>query len=430
MLEKKLINKNFSVSIIGLGYVGLPLAVRFIKKNIKVYGIDNDYLKIKKLRLGKSYISSLKNSDLNFFKRNKNFVTTDYSNIKKSDVIIICLPTPLKNNKFPNMDYLFNCTKKLKKEIKGDKLIILESTVYPGASEDIIQKLGLKNKIGNGIHFCYSPERENPGDKNFSYKITPKVLGGYSLECAKLGKYVYSPIVKKIHVTKTLRIAEMSKLLENIYRATNIALVNEMKIISDKFNTDIHEVIEAASTKNFGFVSFEPGPGYGGHCIPIDPIYLSWASKKKGYETKFIKTSTKVNNLMPKWILKKIKTFFKKKKIFLNKVLILGISYKKNVNDDRESPSYVLINLLKKEKIFFDYFDPYFKELKKGRNNQTSKRRIILNDQNISKYDCSIIMTDHDKFDYKKILKNSNFLFDTRGVFKKMKISSNKIIYC
>ena len=348
-------------------------------------------------------------------------MSTEYYNIKKSEVIIICLPTPLKNNKFPNMDYIYNCLSNLKKEIQGvaEKLIILESTVYPGASEEIIEKLGIKNEIGNKLYFCYSPERENPGDKNFSYKITPKVLGGYSHKCAQLGKYVYNPIVKKIHVTKTLKIAEMSKLLENIYRATNIALVNEMKIISDRFNTDIHEVIEAASTKNFGFVKFND-----------TPIYLSWASKKKGYETKFIKTSTKVNNLMPKWILNKIKKFFKEKKIILNKVLILGISYKKNVNDDRESPSYVLINLLKKEKIFFDYFDPYFDELKKGRNNQTTKKSIILKSKNISKYDCSILMTDHDKFDYKKILKNSKLIFDTRGVFKKMKINSNKVINC
>ena len=278
-----------------MGYVGLPLAVRFIKKNIRVYGIDKDNSKINKLRLGKSYISSIKNSDLNYFNKNKSFVSTEYYNIKKSEVIIICLPTPLKNNKFPNMDYIYNCLSNLKKEIQGvaEKLIILESTVYPGASEEIIEKLGIKNEIGNKLYFCYSPERENPGDKNFSYKITPKVLGGYSHKCAQLGKYVYNPIVKKIHVTKTLKIAEMSKLLENIYRATNIALVNEMKIISDRFNTDIHEVIEAASTKNFGFVKFDPGPGYGGHCIPIDPIYLSWASKKKGMKQNLLKHQQK-----------------------------------------------------------------------------------------------------------------------------------------
>ena len=430
MLEKKIINKNFSVAIIGLGYVGLPLAVRYLKKKIKVYGIDNDIVKIKKLRLGKSYINSLKNSDLNFFKKNKSFVSNTYDNIEKSDVIIICLPTPLKNNNYPNMDYLFSCARNLKNILKGEKLIILESTVYPGASENFIKKIELKDKIGKKIYFSYSPERENPGDKKFSYNITPKVLAGYSKKCANLAKNVYRPIVKKIHIAKTLKIAEMSKLLENIYRAINIALVNEMKIISDKLNIDIHEVIKAASTKNFGFVKFEPGPGYGGHCIPIDPIYLSWAAKKKGYEAKFIKTSLKVNNLMPRWIFNKIKNHFNKEKIRLKKILILGISYKKNVNDDRESPSYILIDILKKNKISFDYYDPYFFKLKKGRNNQSEKKRIKLSKNNISKYDCSILMTDHDKINYKKILNFSKLIFDCRGVYKKMNVSSKKIINC
>lgn len=430
MLSNKILNNKYSICIIGLGYVGLPLAVRLLKKNAKIFGIDNDISKVKKLRNGKSYIGSIKDKDLNYFKKNKLFVSNNFKNIQKSDVIIICLPTPLKKN-IPDMSYLFSCARNIKKYLDHEKLIILESTVYPGASENFINKLNIKNKIGKTIFFSYSPERENPGDKNFSYNTTPKVLAGYSKKCVTLSKKVYKLFVKKIHVTKNLKIAEMSKLLENIYRSINIALVNEMKIVSHKFQIDIHEVIKAAATKNFGFIKFEPGPGYGGHCIPIDPIYLNWASKKLGYNAKFIETSTKVNNLMPKWIFNKIKLFFNKKNNKLRKVLIFGVSYKKNIADDRESPTYFFMNILKKNKIFFDYYDPYFIKLKKGRNNKNNvKNRISLSKKNISSYDCSIIMTDHDDLDYIKILDNSKLVFDTRGIFKKLNINSKKIINC
>ncbi len=430
MLENKLTRKRYTLAIIGLGYVGLPLAVRFLKKNIRVVGIDKDLKKIKNLRLGKSYIKSIKSSDLKYFKKNKNLVSTKYDLIKNCDVIIICLPTPLKNNNNPNMDYLFKCADNLRDFIKPQKLIILESTVYPGASYDFIKRLKIKSDLGTDIFFSYSPERENPGDKKFSYNITPKVLGGYTKECEKLAEIVYKPIVKKIHKTNNIHVAEMSKLLENVYRSVNIALVNEMKIIADKININIHDVIDAASTKNFGFVKFDPGPGYGGHCIPIDPVYLSWAAKKFGYKAKFVQTSTIINNHMPQWIFSKIKYFFKRKKIKLNRVLIFGVAYKKNIDDDRESPSYHFMKILKKNKIFFDYYDPYFSYLKKGRNNSFLKKSIKFNKSKISNYDCSVILTDHDKIDYKKILNFSKIVFDCRGKYRNLNIKSNKVINC
>ena len=427
MLRSKILKKKHTIAIIGLGYVGLPLAIRFIKKKVKVLGIDSDLKKIKMLKEGKSYIRSISNTELKYFKKNKSLVTNNYRFIQKCDVIIICLPTPLKLNNYPDMRYVFNCAKKINKYLNSEKLIILESTVYPGASEDFLKNIKAHKK---NIYFSYSPERENPGDRSFSYKKTPKVLGGKTKLCTILANLIYKPIVKKIYVTESLRVAEMSKLLENIYRSVNIALVNEMKIIADKFGINIYEVIKAAATKNFGFVRFNPGPGYGGHCIPIDPIYLSWASKKLGYKAKFIETATNVNNLMPMWIYKKISNYFKASKRKLIKILIFGISYKKNVDDDRESPSYYFMKILKKNKIYFDYYDPYFLKLRKGRNNNFNKSSIEFLKKTVSKYDCSVIMTDHDNFNYKKILNFSKLIFDCRGKFNQLNIKSNKIIDC
>lgn len=424
----KLKSKNFSVCVIGLGYVGLPLLSRFLKAKINVFGIDIDQSKIKSLRNGKIYIKSTDPLIAKYFKKNKKNLSTDYKIANKCDVLIICLPTPLKkNSKKPDMSYVFNCARILKKYIKKNQIIVLESTVYPGATREFTKILVSKKFIiGENIFIGYSPERENPGDKNFSYKKTPKVISGYTDNCLLLIKIIYNFFVKKLVVVEKIEEAELSKILENLYRAVNIGLVNELKIICNKLNIDITNTINAAATKNFGFQKFVPGPGLGGHCIPIDPFYLSWVSKKNGYDPKFIKLSGIINSRIPNWTIKQVlKKIKKDKKI---KILLLGLSYKKNVDDDRESPSYEFIKILNKKKIKYDYHDPYFARIRSGRNISENKKSINLNKNNLKKYDATILLADHDTFDYKLIAKHSKLVIDTRGRFKEIKLNNYKNI--
>ena len=424
-LLRKIHNKRYKVAIIGLGYVGLPLVKRFINSSkIDVIGVDNDIRKVNLLRKGISPIDSIK---IQYFKKFKDRVSDNYSIVNSADIIIICLPTPLKLKQKPDLVYLDNCYKNLSKITLENKMIILESTVYPGVTRSYankIIKLSSKLKIGKNIFFGYSPERENPGDKSFSYNKTPKVIAGYSKPCLKLIKKIYQNIVTKIYSCNTLEEAETSKLLENLYRSINIGLVNEMKIICNKLNIDVHNVIETAATKNFGFQKFVPGPGLGGHCIPIDPYYLSWISKKKGYDPLILKSSAKINNNMPKFITSKILKFFNKKP----KILIFGVSYKKNVDDDRESPSFEFMKIFKKKKISFDFIDPFFKEIKLGRQVTFKKKSVKFNKRNMKNYDCALIVTDHDKFNYLSIKKNFKLIFDCRGVYKAKKIFGKNII--
>ena len=425
LLSNKLNNNKHKIGIIGLGYVGLPLVKRFLKSGCKkIFGVDSDKNKVKLLQNGLSPIGSI---DIKYFKKNKDKVSKNYSILSSADIIVICLPTPLKYKKEPDLKYLINCYKNLSKINVKDKIIILESTVYPGVTRKLANQLVLKNDLlrtGRNIFFGYSPERENPGDKSFSYQKTPKVISGYTENCSKLMKKIYRSIAKTTHHCDTLEEAEASKLLENLYRSINIGLANEMKLICNKLNINVHSVIESAATKNFGFQKFIPGPGLGGHCIPIDPYYLSWVSEKKGYEPKLLKSAAKINNSMPTIITNKILSYFDKKP----KILIFGISYKKNVDDDRESPSFEFMNIFKNRGIKFDYFDPYFPRIKKGRKISLEKKSIKLNLKNVKSYDCGLIITDHDLYNYNFIKKNFKYIFDTRGVFFRKKIVSQNII--
>ena len=426
LLFKKIKIKKYSVGVIGLGYVGLPLVKRFIKAgNKKIFGVDNDKKKINLLLKGKSPIESI---NIDYFKKNKDKISSNYKILNKADVIIICLPTPLKFKNKPDLKYLDDCYKYLSKINIEKKIIILESTVYPGVTREFANRIILNNsrlEIGKNIFFGYSPERENPGDKSFTYQKTPKVISGYTKKCLNLTRGIYSLVAKKTYPCNTLEEAETSKLLENLYRSINIGLANEMKLICDKLNINVHSVIDSAATKNFGFQKFTPGPGLGGHCIPIDPYYLSWVSEKKGYEPKLLKSAAKINNSMPKIITEKILSYFKKSK---PKILIFGVSYKKNVDDDRESPSFEFMKIFKKKKIKFDYYDPFFPKIKKGRKISSVKKSIKLNTKNSKKYDCCLIITDHDIYDYKFIKKNFKYVFDTRGVFFRKKMISKNII--
>lgn len=425
LLIKKIRNKSFSIGIVGLGYVGLPLCVRFIKENISVYGIDSDIKKISSLKKGKSYITSISDKHLNYFKNNKLHLSTNYSIISKCDVIIICLPTPLKGKNIPDLSYLEKASEEIKPYLKEYQVLILESTVYPGTTSVVFKDFLKKFNIGFNFFIGYSPERENPGDKNFSYNKTPKVISGYSKNCLKLLDLIYSFIVKKRVLTKSIKVAETSKLLENLYRSVNIALVNELKIICHKLNIDTFDVIKTASTKNFGFQTFMPGPGLGGHCIPIDPYYLSWISKKYGYFPKLIETAGEINTKIPNWILNQLKKIIQKKKI---KILMLGVSYKRNIDDDRESPAYQIMKIFNKNKIKFEYSDPFFKKIRVGRNINYKKKSIVINSKNLKKFDAAIIITDHDLFNYNKISKYSKVVFDTRHVYKKSKYKMCKNI--
>ena len=304
-LIKKIKSKKLMLGIVGLGYVGLPLALRFIDKGIRVCGVDNDLKKINFLRKGKSYIKSINKIKISYFKNNYKHLSNNYSILKNCDIIIICLPTPLKKNKSPNLDYLLNSIKKIEPYTKKFQTLILESTVYPGTTRKLVKKISKKFKIGENFFVGYSPERENPGDKTFSYKSTPKVISGYTKNCLHIIDRIYSFIATKRTHAETIETAETSKLLENLYRSINIGLVNELKIVCDRLKIDTYEVIKVASTKNFGFQKFLPGPGLGGHCIPIDPYYLSWISKKNGYNPRLIHTAGEINSKIPYWIYKK-----------------------------------------------------------------------------------------------------------------------------
>ena len=422
----KIKKKKFKVGIIGLGYVGLPLASRFINKNIDVLGVENDQAKIDLLQNGKSYIPDVHQKNISYFKKNKNKITNNYEELKFVDVIFICLPTPLKKKIIPDMRILNNCIENLKKIVKNNQILILESTVYPGATMELFQKLNKKNNfiLGKNFFLIFSPERENPGDPLFTYDVTPKVLGGSTKNCAILGREIYKFIIKKIHTTKSIEIAEMSKLLENSYRSVNIGLINEFKIISQKMGISIWDIIEAAKTKNFGFRAFSPGPGTGGHCIPIDPLYLVWASKKKKYNPTLIDTSSKLNLNLPQFLFPLILKTLTAQKIKNNSILFIGAAYKKNIGDTRESPAIVLMKKFMNKGFNLGFHDPYVKEIKLQKKKLSS---LVLDKTNLQKK-IVIITTDHENIDYKKILRYGRLIFDSRGVYKKIK-NNKKIIF-
>lgn len=421
-LISKIKNKNITIGIVGLGYVGLPLALRFSEVGFNVIGYDKDEKKIIKLKKYKSYIKSISNQEL----IKKNFIPT--SNLKilsKSDAIIICLPTPLKrNSKVPDMIYIKNFASSIKSFLRKNHIIILESTTYPGTTREFFLPV-LKNSgliPGKDVFLIYSPEREDPGNKKYRIKDIPKIVSGYSDNCKKIGNLIYGKVAKKTVEVKSLEHAEMVKLYENIYRSINIGLANEMKIVCSKMGLNIYEVIKAASTKPFGFSPFYPGPGYGGHCIPIDPFYLSWKSKQFGYSPKFIELSAKINNSMPSYIKKNIKKILIKGKKKLFKILILGIAYKKNVDDLRESPAVQLINILQKENNFqINFYDPFIKKIDSRNKKFKDINYFNLEYNRLNKFDLVAILTDHDKLDYKKILKYSKIVLDCRGRFFNVK---------
>jgi UDP-N-acetyl-D-glucosamine dehydrogenase len=417
--KKLLINKikknNSKICVVGLGYVGLPLAIQFSKK-FKVFGFDIDKEKLKSFRNNKSYIKQFSHAQIKKLNSKGFFATNDPKKISEADVIVFCLPTPLKNSK-PDLSYVNNCIKLFFPYIKKGSAICFESTSYPGTTDFyFVKKLEKKFNIGKELFIIYSPEREDPGNKNFQINKITKIVSGYTNNCKNIGKLIYLKIVSGVYLAPNIKIAEMAKLLENIYRAINISLVNELKILSKKLGIDIFEVIKAARTKPFGFQAFYPGPGIGGHCIPVDPFYLSWLAKKNKLKTDLINLAGKINKQMPNYIVKSVLEYFKNKKR-LN-IIILGISYKKNIDDCRNSPSLEIIKLLKKKGHYIVFADPYVDKFPKSRDHKYECKKILLNKYNLSKADCVILATDHNKFKYKLIYNYSKIIFDCRNVFK------------
>tara|TARA_A100001011_G_scaffold341880_1_gene375012 strand:- start:66 stop:1355 length:1290 start_codon:yes stop_codon:yes gene_type:complete len=427
ILKKKIRNKKLVVGIIGLGYVGLPLAKSFSFKNILTYGFDIDKRKVNALNKGKSYINYFSQNIIKKMLKLKFKAYSNFEKISEVDIIILCLPTPLKkNSKTPEMSYINDTFKSIKPFLRKNQLISLESTTYPGTCEDIfLPYLKKKFELGENFFMVYSPEREDPGNKKYNIHNVPKILGGSTKECRNVGEKVYSLICKKIIKVSSLRAAELVKILENVYRSVNISLVNELKLLAIKMKIDIFEIINSAKTKPFGYQAFYPGPGYGGHCIPIDPFLLSWKAKKLNFDTKFIKLSgqinTKITNFVIKNIIKNLENNFSKK------ILFLGAAYKKDIDDYRESPALKIFNFFIKKKIKFDFYDPFVKVIRSNREKLFIKRKN--NYKNILKnYDLVVILTDHTMLDYSFIQKKSNKIIDTRGVYKIYKFSN--VISC
>ena len=421
LLEKKINlieTKRCCIGIIGLGYVGLPLSILFAKNNFKLIGFDTDKKKISEIKRNNSYIDRISNKDISLINKNGNFYSK-FSHIAKCDVIIICVPTPLKNDDSPDLSYIKTTINSIKNFLKKGQVIILESTSYPGTTKDeIYQKIKDKFKIGENFFLGFSSERIDPGKNENSIQNIPKVVSGHSKNCLKIISNFYSKSFNEIVESKSIEIAEFSKLLENIYRSVNIGFINEMKILADKMNIDIFDIIEIANTKPYGFRRFHPGPGVGGHCIPVDPSYLYWKSVKVGLPAKFIRLSAQVNKLVLEFIIKKIIKNLNSKKITFtkSKILILGVSYKKGVDDFRESASIKLINkLLKKGIKKISIHDPYVESKISIKKIQKIK---LLNPKVLKSFDITVLMTDHDLFDYDLIKKNAKLIIDCRGRFE------------
>jgi UDP-N-acetyl-D-glucosamine dehydrogenase len=423
-LISSLKNTNSKIGIVGLGYVGLPLMLRYHEEGYKVIGFDIDELKVSRLNKGESYIEHIRSDKIKHAVAQGFEATLDFSRIPEVDAIILCVPTPLNKYREPDLSYVLDTVDNIVPYLRKDQVVSLESTTYPGTTEEElmprIEARGLK--VGVDVFLVFSPEREDPGRLDFSTKTTPKVVGGQTKNCLEVGIALYSKIIDKVVPVSSTKAAEMTKLLENIHRAVNIGLVNEMKIVCDKMGIDIHEVIDAAATKPFGFVAYRPGPGLGGHCIPIDPFYLTWKAREYGLHTRFIELAGEVNASMPSYVLKKVTVALNgiNKSLNGSKILILGVAYKKNVDDMRESPSLILMDKLQRYGAEIAYSDPHVPVLPKMREHNLNfdLSSIPLTSEVLSKYDCVILTTDHDKFDYDFIIKNAGLLVDTRGKYR------------
>jgi UDP-N-acetyl-D-glucosamine dehydrogenase len=430
---EKILKKEVTIGIIGLGYVGLPLVLRFCEEGFKVLGFDVDSKKVALLKRGTSYLKSISSSCIaQFIKKGLLDVTDDFSRLKKPDCILVCVPTPLTEKKEPDLQYIEKTTDSIRSHLRKGQLIVLESTTYPGTTEELIlpklESTGLK--IGKDFFLGYSPEREDPGNKRFTTHEIPKVVAGVTPSCKKMVTTLYSQVIQKVVLVSSPRVAELTKLLENIYRGVNIALVNELKMLADRMGIDIWEVIEAASTKPFGFAPFYPGPGMGGHCIPIDPYYLSWKAQEYDFATRFIFLAGEINVHVPYYVVNKIQDALngRGKSLKGAKILILGVAYKRDVDDARESPALAIMELLQKKGATIFYHDPYIPSLPPFRRYLFRLKSSLLTERLLRRIDAAVVVTDHGLIDYGWVVKHAPLIIDTRNVTKNMKRWAKKIV--
>ncbi|NQY88477.1 MAG: nucleotide sugar dehydrogenase [Colwellia sp.] len=421
-LANKFKAKQAVIGIVGLGYVGLPLAIRYSSIGFKVIGLDIDEDKVRKINSGESYIEHICASKITSSIEQGLEATTDFTKASDCDALILCVPTPLNKYREPDLSYVTNTTDALLPYLRKGQVLSLESTTYPGTTEEEllprIESTGLI--VGENVYLVYSPEREDPGNPDFETNTIPKVCGGHTAHCLAVGIALYSPAIDKIVPVSSTKVAEMTKLLENIHRAVNIGLVNEMKIVADKMGIDIFEVIDAAATKPFGFTPYYPGPGLGGHCIPIDPFYLTWKAREYGISTRFIELSGEVNQAMPAYVIEKLTAGLNdsEKSLKGSNVLILGIAYKKNVDDMRESPSVEIMELLVEKGVKIAYSDPHVAVFPKMREHSFDLSSEPLTQENLARFDAVVLATDHSAFDYELIRQHAKLIVDTRGKYR------------
>lgn len=418
-LVRKLDAKSATIGIVGLGYVGLPLMLRYSEVGYRVVGFDVDESKVQALRDGRSYIEHIPGESIANALKQGFEATTDFSRASEVDALILCVPTPLNKYREPDLSFVLNTTDSLVPYLRPGQVVSLESTTYPGTTdEELLPRVESRGfKVGKDVFLVFSPEREDPGNPNFTTRSIPKVCGGHTKDCLEVGLALYGQVIDKVVPVSSTRAAELTKLLENIHRAVNIGLVNEMKIVADKMDIDIHEVIRAAATKPFGFVPYYPGPGLGGHCIPIDPFYLTWKAREYGVHTRFIELAGEVNSSMPEYVINKIAGALnlRQKAINGSRVLVLGIAYKKNVDDMRESPCVMMMERLRALGAKVSYSDPHIPEFPKMREHQFDLSSVPLTATSLAGYDCVLLATDHDRFDYELIKAHAPLIVDSRG---------------
>jgi UDP-N-acetyl-D-glucosamine dehydrogenase len=426
-------NRKATVGIIGLGYVGLPLLIRFGEAGFPLIGFDIDSRKINALLHGQSYIKHIPIEPINgFLERKQLDVTMSFERLGEADCILICVPTPLTETMEPDLRYVESTTEAVAKHLRPGQLVVLESTTYPGTTEELmLPRLEQKGmKVGKDFFLAFSPEREDPGNRSFHTGNIPKVVGGVTPRCLERASALYEHAVTRVVPVSSTRIAELTKLLENIYRSVNIALVNELKVLAQRMGIDIWEVIEAASTKPFGFTPFFPGPGLGGHCIPIDPFYLSWKAHEYDFSTRFIQLAGEINISMPYYVLEQTMEALNKRKKCLNgaKILVLGVAYKKDIDDDRESPSYCIMDLLLQKGVEVSYNDPHIPKLKPGRKHQFAMESVPLTEDYLREVDAVMILTDHSAYDFDWIVRHADLVIDTRNAAKNVCEGREKIV--
>ncbi len=432
LLQK--INENKAViGVVGLGYVGLPLLMEFVEQGFTTIGFDIDQFKVDKLNAGESYIKHIDESRVKSVRETNLFeASSDFKRIKEVDCILICVPTPLTKHREPDVSYISGTAETLSKNIREGQFIVLESSTYPGTTEEILKPILEKSGLKGDKDFwvAFSPEREDPNNPNFNTRTIPKVIGANTEYARQLASALYEKVIVKTVPVSSSQAAEATKLLENIFRSVNIAMVNEMKMIFDKMGIDVWEVINAASTKPFGFMPFYPGPGLGGHCIPIDPFYLTWKAREFEMNTRFIELAGEVNTSMPHWVVSKVMDALNdhEKSIKGSKILLLGAAYKKDIDDPRESPSFKLIEIMLEKGALVDYNDPLIPELPDMRAYDIKKKSVELTPENLAAYDCVLISTDHTAYDWDFIVKHSKLVVDTRNATKNVLEGRDRIV--